>query len=229
LPGNNLSGVLFIVWAMLSLLFVFIFTLLWAWLLVYIIDKFFKLFYKLKIKNKFDLLIFSSAIYVGLFIASTIFIFYTTTVAVELLQQQPQKTSLSLTRSKLTIDRESCNELLDNIYSSEDTIYKFENHRYIEQLSPDFSVLLEYKKGAERLKITAGSYDELNLNQEARKYSAAIAFNMRKKARLFEERVAIKTKTSETKSKIAELLLKMDRVTSQRATEIDRIKQQCNS
>ncbi len=214
---------------MLSLLFIFIFTLLWALILIYIIDRIFKLIYKLKIRKKSGLFIFWLLIYLGLFVASIIFVFYTATVAVEILKRQPQNNSLALNQLESTIARETCHRLLDNIYASEDALHKFENHRYIEQLSPSFIGLLEYKKGAEKLKIMADSYDKLNLNAEARKYSNAIDLSMNEKAKLFEERSKITTNTKEAKQKINELLFNMDRATSQRAAIIDRVKQQCNS
>jgi hypothetical protein len=207
-----------------SLLVICLFAVFWIFVLIFIIDRVFSWKDRLRIKKKYNSLAFYLSSFFVLFIISKIFFFYTANLVVDSLDR------FSLVASAREVsenDREECNRLLDNIYLSEDTIYKIENHRYIEQLSTDFFVFLEYKKGAERLNIMANKYDELQLNNGLKKYSTAIAIDMRKKAELFAERSALETKIGTTKSKIKKLLVKMDRVTEQRKETIDRVKQQC--
>ena len=128
----------------------------------------------------------------------------------------------------IAIENQDCQQLKDLIYSTENKIYQAENHRYIEEVSPIFTIKLEYEKGAKELSSAAEQYSSLDISENSQHYAEKIAQKLQKKSQLFQDRTKV-VKNSKGIQKIADLLKQMDRVTEQRKNLITIIKKQCNS
>ena len=130
--------------------------------------------------------------------------------------------------SNLTLALKDCQKLIDAIYLGENKIYQIENHRYIEEEAPIFTIKLEYTKGAKQLQSVANRYLKLDVAENSQQYSNQIAQKLQEKAQLFQHRTEIK-EDSQGVEEILNLLRKMDRVTAQRQSAIDAVKQQCKT
>ena len=127
----------------------------------------------------------------------------------------------------IAIEKQDCQQLKDIIYQTENQIYKVENHRYIEEVSPLFTIKLEYEKGAKELSSAAEQYSSLELAENSRHYTEQIAQKLDKKSQLFQDRTKAIANRQGMK-KIPDLLNEMDRVTEQRKNLITVIKKQCD-
>ncbi len=125
-----------------------------------------------------------------------------------------------------TISLEDCQELIDQIYLSESQIYNAENHRYIEAVSSSQDINLDYEAGAKKLKEVSEQYLALDLNPESEDYIQKLAEKIQEKAQLFETRSELTT-DAKNKSKIKQLLRKMDVVTEERLNAIESLENQC--
>ena len=127
----------------------------------------------------------------------------------------------------IAIEKQDCQQLKDIIYQTENQIYQAENHRYIEEVSPLFTIKLEYEKGAKELSSAAEQYGSLDIAENSQYYTEKIARQLDKKSQLFQERTKAIANRQGMK-KIPDLLNEMDRVTEQRKNLITIIKKQCN-
>lgn len=209
---------------MFALVIIFVFSLLIILGLIKIIDLIFNYQQQLKpVSLKWG---FTSISLLLIFITSMAFVFWGSQLIINLtnnvdLAQPSFETNIS-------IDPTDCDLLVDKIYQAENQVYKFENHRYIEEVSPLFTIKIEYQKGAEKLREQAQQYQNLKLQPTTLKTVNKIAQKLTEKAHLFEDRVQQQAGQSGTKE-ILKLLDKMDRVTEERFTLIDRVKQQCTN
>lgn len=128
----------------------------------------------------------------------------------------------------MAIEKQDCQRVIDTIYSTENSIYKLENHRYIEEISPVFTIKIDYKKGAEKLDSAAKKYRELEVAESTKPYTQAIADKLEQKAELFTNRSEAEENSKGIK-KVIYLLDEMDRATEQRQQLIDALERQCNS
>ncbi|MDJ0574927.1 MAG: hypothetical protein QNJ65_07140 [Xenococcaceae cyanobacterium MO_234.B1] len=139
-----------------------------------------------------------------------------------------QQLDSRFTVKNIDIDRRNCQILINTIYYEENKIYKVENHRYIEEVSPDFAVKVKYHKGAKKLKKVAKKYLDLNLAEPSNYYAKKIAKKLQAKATLFQQRIEIE-EDNQVIENILELLENMDRVTEERLFLIDSIEQKCSN
>ncbi len=138
-----------------------------------------------------------------------------------------QQLDSRFTVKNIDIDQSNCQVLIDTIYYEENKIYKVENHRYIEEVSPDFAVKVEYQKGVKKLKKVAKKYLDLNLAEPSNYYAKKIATKLQDKATLFQQRIEIQ-EDNQVIEKILQLLENMDQVTEERLFLIDTIEQKCS-
>ncbi|BAU64128.1 hypothetical protein STA3757_14970 [Stanieria sp. NIES-3757] len=132
----------------------------------------------------------------------------------------------NVVKGNLNVDLFDCPSLLETIYQDENQIHQFENHRYIEEVAPIFTIKIEYEQGAKKLREQAEKYQNLKISAKSINLSQEISQKLLEKAHLFEERVKIAADKSGTKQ-ILKLLAKMDRITEERLKLIDLVKQQC--
>lgn len=124
------------------------------------------------------------------------------------------------------IEQQDCQKIVDTIYSLENQIHQTENHRYLEEVSPIFTIKLEYQKGAEKINSVAEQYLALDIAESSRNYTKQIAEKLQQKAQLFQTRTEI-TENSKGIKEIVNLLEKMDRVTAERQNMIEGVERQC--
>lgn len=122
--------------------------------------------------------------------------------------------------------QKDCPSLLNVIYNTQNN--QLENHRYIEEVAPLFTIKLEYKKGIDFLKSEADQYSKLIVEPETKYYTTKIAEKLRQKADLFEQRVQINLNQDKLKD-VLNLLDEMDKVTKERMDLITEVKNQCQS
>jgi phosphotransferase system glucose/maltose/N-acetylglucosamine-specific IIC component len=134
----------------------------------------------------------------------------------------------NVAQADLNVDLFDCPSLVETIYQNENQIYKFENHRYIEEVAPLFTIKIEYEQGAKRLQEQAKKYQNLKISAKSTPVIQEISQKLLEKAHLFEERVKIEAGSSGTKQ-ILKLLEKMDQVTEERLKLIDLVKQKCTN
>lgn len=125
-----------------------------------------------------------------------------------------------------SLNLEDCQKLINQIYLSESQIYNLENHRYLEVVTVPKDINQSYQKGAEKMKLIAEQYLELEIKPESKYYSEILANKLQEKAQLFEERSKI-SKDTKNKQKINQLLGKMDQVTQVRLHAIESIENKC--
>jgi hypothetical protein len=209
---------------MFALILVFAFILVVIFILIKIIDLILDNSYKIKLRNlklvvtilAFLITFFSSTIFValGINLIFSLFVFL--------------GLNQDVAQSNFDFDLTDCPSLLEAIHQNENQIYKFENHRYIEEVAPLFTIKLEYEQGAKKLRTQSEKYQNLALSEKSINLTARISQKMLEKANLFDDRVKIGASSSSNKQ-ILKLLEKMDRVTEERLKLVDRVKQQCNS
>jgi ABC-type transport system involved in multi-copper enzyme maturation permease subunit len=129
--------------------------------------------------------------------------------------------------SSFPVDKKDCPAIIDTIYQSENSIYNYENHRYIEESSPLFTIKVEYEKGAKKLANEIKAYDKLKLADKSQQTIEKIKRSIREKADLFNKRskLNINHKAFDT---ISGLIADMDGVTQSRLEIINEIKNQCS-
>lgn len=132
----------------------------------------------------------------------------------------------NVAQGDFNVDLLDCPSLLETIYQDENQIHQFENHRYIEEVAPIFTIKIEYEQGAKRLREQAEKYQNLRISTKSINVTQEISQKLLEKAHLFEERVKITVNSSGTKQ-ILKLLAKMDLITEERLRLIDLVKQQC--
>jgi hypothetical protein len=126
----------------------------------------------------------------------------------------------------VAIEKQDCQKIIDTIYSLENQIYQIENHRYIEESAPIFTIKLEYQKGSEELSSVAEEYLALDVGKNSQNYTKQMAEKLQEKAQLFQVRTEI-MENSQGVKQIINLLEKMDRVTEERQNMISGVKKQC--
>jgi hypothetical protein len=126
----------------------------------------------------------------------------------------------------LAIEKQDCQKLIDTIYDLENQIHQSENHRYIEESAPIFTIELEYEKGSEKLNSVAEEYLGLNVAENSRDYTQKMAVKLQEKAQLFQARTKI-VENNQGVKEIIDLLEEMDRVTEERQNMISNVKMQC--
>lgn len=207
---------------MLSLLAIFIVNLILLFALFKISD--FIFIFKNRPKSKISSIYLAVGAFILLFLLSVITTFGSAKLIASSIPPQNKSTLASLGAN---IDTKDCPRLLDTIYIVETEIAQFDNHRNIEEVSPLFTIKLEYQKGADKLKKYAAVYQELKLTNKSKIYTQNIAQKMQTKAKLFERRIKI-TENKKGIKEILELLKKMDRVTYEQQTIVEGIEKQCN-
>lgn len=130
------------------------------------------------------------------------------------------------TKFDVMIEKQDCPKLIDTIYSVENKIYQSENHRYIEEVAPIFTIKLEYEKGAKKLNSVAQQYLALDVGKNSQFYTQQLAQKMQEKAQLFQTRTEI-TENSKGVKQILNLLAQMDRLTQEKQNLIENVKKQC--
>jgi putative protein kinase ArgK-like GTPase of G3E family len=126
----------------------------------------------------------------------------------------------------VAIAKQDCQKLIDTIYNLENQIHQSENHRYIEESAPIFTIDLEYQKGSEKLNSVAEEYLALNVAENSQSYTKQMAAKLQEKAQLFHARTEI-VENNQGVKEIINLLEEMDRVTEERQNMISGIKKQC--
>ncbi len=125
------------------------------------------------------------------------------------------------------LNLEDCQKLINEIYLGESQIHNLENHHYLEIVDTPTKIKLNYQKGAEKLRLIAEQYLELDLNPESAYYSQTIANKLQEKAQLFEQRMGILANIN-NRQEVNQLLAKMDVVTRERLKAIESVENQCN-
>jgi hypothetical protein len=125
------------------------------------------------------------------------------------------------------LDIQDCPVLIDTIYQTENSIYNYENHRYIENSSPLFTIKVEYEKGAEKLKNEIPKYKKLKVGDRTQKSIARLQQQLNDKANLFLQRTKLNLENRGL-DRINNVLTEMDRTTQARLEIINGIKQQCS-
>ncbi|MGF1541388.1 MAG: hypothetical protein ACFCU5_13210, partial [Pleurocapsa sp.] len=108
-----------------------------------------------------------TAAFCGLFLLSLISILGSAQLIANFIA--PQKMSVSAIVKDL--DDQDCAKLLTTIDSVNNNLNKLDNHRNIEDISPLFTIKLEYQQGAIQLRGAAAKYQELNLTETGKIYS----------------------------------------------------------
>jgi hypothetical protein len=129
--------------------------------------------------------------------------------------------------SQINISVEDCSLLLDTIARTENRSDRQENHRYIEEEAPLFTLKLDYQQGAQQLREQSRQYSNLKLQKNTANHAKKIAQKFQEKAELFEQRIKIK-ENEVGKKEIYKLLNRMDRVTEERQQLIELVKQKCS-
>lgn len=128
--------------------------------------------------------------------------------------------------NNISVAKNDCPVILDTIYETENAVYSYENHRYIEQTSSMFDINSDYKKGAKKLREQILKYQNLKLQNSSRKDIDLIVNTLKVKAELFEKRVNISPYNSETDN-VSGILAEMDKVTKERLKLVDALKSEC--
>lgn len=206
---------------MLSFLAIFLFAIL----LIFILAKLADLIFVLKTKIESNIWSWTAigTSFTIAFILSVLIVFYLLRFLVNFPNLLPSTAPMF---AKYSIDNLDCPVLIDIIYQTENSIYNYENHRYIEESSPLFTIKIEYEQGAEKLKNETKKYAQLKVGEKTQKTIAQIQQKLHKKADLFLQRTKINLENRGF-DRIANLLTEMDRITQARLEIIDGVKKQC--
>jgi hypothetical protein len=208
---------------MLAWIIVFCFVILFSLGLIKIIDIFF--LYKQQIKNRHLSQATTVVVPILALIISSILILSGIQTIVNLFSLSAN--SQNQERLELiAIPSQDCPKLFNLINKTEKAIEREENHRYIEEEVPLFSIKLEYQKGLEKIREQAVQYKNEKWQKNSEIYAQEIARQLEAKAKLFEQRINAKADRS-GREKIYQLLEEMDEVTTERQNLIRTVRQQC--
>jgi hypothetical protein len=152
-------------------------------------------------------------------------IFFITNLAINI----PNWVESKLIAQNIKVDRADCPQLIATINKSNQLLEEVEDHRYIEEAAPIFTIKIEYEKGLNQLKKEAQEFSNLELQNNSKYYADSIAYNLNKKAQLFQERMDFKVEGNKNTQDVYKLLEQMDKFTSERLKLISQVKQQCNN
>ncbi len=211
----------------LSLLLIFVFTIVLFLISLKVIGLIFEIRKKFKAGGKqksftvFSLLaLFASGLVIN-FLVSNLF-----------LSRLPQASLVGnkyrVVANNIAISAKDCKSIIDKIYLTENQIYKVENHRYLEGIIPVSNIKEEYKKGAAKLQSAADEYAQMKSAESGKHYTNQIIEKIEKKAQLFRARTEIGNNKERFKE-VVDLLSQMDQVTSDRQSIISNIEKKCNA
>lgn len=210
----------------LSLIIIFVFTIILFLVFLRVIKLIFDIRVKFKASNKkrsftiFSLLVlFFSGLVINLLISNLFW------------SRLPQSSFLGknyrVVANNVSINQDDCKQIIDTIYVTENQIYKVENHRYLEGIIPVSNIKEEYKKGAEKLQSAVDEYSQIKSTESGKYYINQIIEKIEKKAQLFRARTEIGNNNARFKE-VVDLLSQMDKVTSDRQGIISNIEKKCN-
>lgn len=134
---------------------------------------------------------------------------------------------ISRVKQNIAIQPEDCPIILQTIAREQEELAFYNNHRYIEEKAPLFTIKIQYERGAEILREEAKQFAKLPINKNSKYYTNKIAEKLNEKAELFEQRVKAKPGI-DSPEKVLDLLNRMDRVTEERLNTLEQVKKQCS-
>lgn len=210
----------------LSLLLIFVFTIILFLVFLRVINLIFNVRVKFKANNKKKSFTIFSLL--GLFISGLIINLLVSNLFLSRFPQLTSfKNSYKVVANNVSISEEDCQQIIDKIYLTENQIYRVENHRYLEGIIPVSNIKEEYKKGAAKLQSAADEYSRMKSAESGKYYINQIIEKIEKKAQLFRARTEIGT-SNERFKEVVNLLSQMDQVTSDRQSIISNIEKKCN-
>lgn len=209
---------------MFSFIAILIFSLLWIFILMQLIDRIFIINKKIKVQPISLLFMIISLL---LSFSISIISFYFVLI---LLFKMPFYLGLETKKQSFEtmISNADCLPLTNAIKQTESNIGLKENHRHLEETAHLFTIKLEYQKAAKKLTEQAKLYSNLELSIDSQPYSQKIAANFAKQADLFRQRTAITTNKAGIKQ-VYKILEKMDRVNQERLRLVNQVKRQCDN
>ena len=210
----------------LSLILIFVFTIVLFLVFLRVINLIFNIRAKFKASDKKkSFTIFS---FLALFVSGLIITLLVSNLfGSKLPQSASVGNNLRAGANNSEISDEDCKNIIETIYSTENQIYRVENHRYLEGIIPVANIKEEYKIGAAKLQSAADEYSQMKTTGEGKQHINQIVGKIEEKARLFRARTEIGNNNERFKE-VVDLLSQMDKVTSDRQSIIGDIEKKCN-